>query len=146
MVMIIWTFNHDPALSILTAVTYHITMEYVVKNAVAEVSSTGTVTSDIANLLSGNSGPGIKSSATKQEEAVAIQASIDASKETGFLTGTPQAVLTSGPVSTGAVASIPTEPSGVLDTATTMFAEGDGSGPQPYSPDGLSDLAPAPGN
>lgn len=143
MVLIIWTFNHDPALSIILAVSYFIVMEHVVKNAVKEVSQTGTVTPAIASIL--GAAPPTQPRNDVQAEVGSLQAAVDASKAAGFVTSVPQAVMSSGPVSTGAEAAIPTQPSGVPASATTMIAEGDGGGiPQAYTPDGIASLAEAP--
>ena len=144
MILIIYTFNHDPALSIITAVTYFIVMEHVVKNAVKEASATGVITPAIASILSGGSGPSIKSEPVKQAEAVSLQTAVDASKAAGFVTSVPQAVMSSGPVSTASEAAIPTQPSGVPASATTMIVEGEGGAPEPYTPDGIASLAEAP--
>ena len=145
MVMIIWVFNQDPALAIMTAVTYFITMHWLVKNAVGEVAATGTLSDDIATLLNGGSGLGLKSlGSTMETEKKAMQNAVEAAQSAGFMAGVPQAVSsTSGPINTTSVASIATEPSGVPATDNTMFVEGDGQ-IRPFIPDGVEGLAPAP--
>lgn len=144
MILIIWTFNRDPSLAIIIAVTYFMVMEHVVKNALKEASATGTVSSTIASILSGGPGPSVKSDAAKKADVQSIQSAIEASKAAGFVTSVPQAVMSSGPVSTASEAAIPTQPSGVPASATTMIAEGSGGLPEPYVPDGIASLAEAP--
>ena len=53
-------------------------------------------------------------------------------------------MMSSGPVSTTSEAAIPTQPSGIPASATTMIVEGEGDVPEPYTPDGIASLAEAP--
>ncbi len=142
MFLIIWTFNHDPALSIIIAVSYFMVMEHVLKNAVKEVSATGVVTPAIASILS--SGSSSSGGASTQATVANLQNAVNASKAAGFLTSVPQAVIASGPASSVASdTGMSTRPSGVPATATTMIAEGSG-GIHPYMPDDVASLADAP--
>lgn len=142
MFLIIWTFNHDPALSVIIAVSYFMVMEHVLKNAVKEVSSTGIVTPAIASILSGGASS-TSGNATTQATVANLQNAVNASKAAGFLTSIPQAVTASGPPSIGSDANVSTRPSGVPATATTMFAEGSGD-IEPYMPNDVASLAEAP--
>lgn len=146
MALMLWTANKDPALSLMVAVTWFLTMNYVVKNSLLEVQQTGIVSPDIAITISGGSGPSIKSSSTIQAEASLMQASVDSGKAPGFVTP-PEAVLTSGPVSTGSVAAIPTSPSGNSAANPSMMAitpEGASDVPLAFTPSEIQDLAFAP--
>lgn len=143
MFLIVWTFNHDPALSIIVAVVYFLSLTYLVKNSLAQVQQTGVVTPEIALVISGGNGPSIKSSSVKQQEASLMQSSVDASKSPGYLVS-PEAVL-DGPGSTVASAHIPTTPSGNLAENPSMMASSpDGGVPLAYSSESLSGLASVP--
>lgn len=140
MFLIIWTFNHDPALSVIIAVSYFMVMEHVLKNAVKEVTATGVVTPAIASILSGSSSTG----ASAQVTVANLQNAVDASKAAGFVTSIPQAVTASGPPSIGSDANVSTRPSGVPASATTMIAEGSEGGIEAYMPNEVASLAEAP--
>lgn len=139
MILIIWTYNRDPALSIIIAVSYFMIMEHVMKNAVKEVAATGIITPAIANILSG--GSSLQTSDTQMAAKNDLQNVIGASKAAGFITSVPEAVMSS---SSSVQADAPPQPSGVPATATTMIAEGSGGAPEAYTPDGVASLAEAP--
>ena len=105
MIMIVWIFNKDPGTSIMVAVSYYLTVHYLMKNCLKRVAETGVVTREIALMISGGSGPTIKPASVVQSEAALMQASVNQQRAPGFVT-TPEALLSSGPVSTAAVAAI----------------------------------------
>lgn len=57
MSLIAWLFTKDPTLSILVAVGYYLTISYLTKNSMAEVESTGVVTSNVAQVLEETAAP-----------------------------------------------------------------------------------------
>ena len=142
--LILWTGNKDPALSLVIAVSWLLTMDYFTKNSLKQVASTGNVSQDVSIIISGGGGPSIKSSSQIQAEASLMQAAVTAGKAPGFVTP-PEAVLTSGPTSTGSNASIPTVPSGnAANNPSMMSAEPEGGVPLAFTPDSIQDLAVAP--
>lgn len=145
MIMIVWIFNKDPATSIMVAVSYYLTMHYLMKNSLNSIAQTGVVTPEIALLMSGGSGPTIKPASVVKSEAALMQASVDQARAPGFVT-TPEALLSSGPVSTAATAAIPNVPSGTPANVSSMMASQPGGGeiPLAYTPDDVHDLAVAP--
>lgn len=139
MALIIWVGNHDAILSLLLALSWMLTMNYLTKNAVSEVAETGQVTPDVAVIISGGNGPSISNSVTMKNEAVLMQASVDNIKSSG-----PQAVDAAAPPSTAANAGIASIPSGTPASNPTMMAEKPaGLVPQAFAPDGIHDLAAA---
>jgi len=145
MVLILWSFKKDPATGILIAVCYYLTLHYLVKSGLDSIAQTGVVSPEIALLLTGGSGPTIKPASVVQSEVALMQASVNQARAPGYVT-TPEAVLSSGPVSTGAVASIPTIPSGTPANSSSMMAsDPEGGGvPLAFTPDEVHDLAVAP--
>ncbi len=139
MTMIIWIANKDPAIALLVAVGYFLSMSYLVKNSVAQVQQTGVVTPEIAVVISGGSGPSIKPSSVVNAESSLMQQSVNSSKEKGYVV-TPEAVM-SGPVSTAANAGVPVIPSGNAADDPSMMAHGGGNVPSAFVPDGVHDLA-----
>ncbi|RKO94514.1 hypothetical protein BDK51DRAFT_33568 [Blyttiomyces helicus] len=85
MAMIVWVYNHDPALAILIAVSYFLSINYILKNSLKEIAVTRIVTPEIATTISGGSGPGIKTTSVKHAEAIMMQASVNAAHSPGML-------------------------------------------------------------
>src|SRR5947208_695228 len=74
--LVVWTYSRDPALSVMLATVYFLIMTYLVHNSVAQVKQTGVVTPEIAVLISGGSGLGIKSEQVMQAESHSMQQSV----------------------------------------------------------------------
>lgn len=142
MALIIWIFNHDPALSILSATVFFMLMNYTTKNAVQQAVSTGIVTPEVAVVISGGGGPSIKPKSVMQAEASLMQTSVNKGTESGFITP-PKAMLASGDASTAANAGIPNVPSETPANVSSMMAQSPSSEDVPlaYTPDGVFDLA-----
>jgi hypothetical protein len=145
MAFIIWIANKDPALAVVIAVGYALSMNYFVQNGLQQVSQTGVVSPDVAIVISGGGGPSIKPQSVIQAEAHLMQASVNNAKATGYVTP-PEAVLTSGPPSTSSNAGIPVIPAGQPATNPSMMAVNpEGGVPHAFTPDSVHDLAVAPG-
>jgi hypothetical protein len=143
MIFIIWIFNKDPTVAVLVAVGYYLSIHYLLNAGLQWASQTGIVPQELSSLISGGGGPTIKPSSVIQAEAALMQESLAASKATGYVTP-PEAVV-SGPVSTGAVAGIPTIPSGTAANVPSMMAtDPKGGVPVAFTPDHIYDLAVAP--
>jgi hypothetical protein len=144
MALVVWIWNKDPAVAIMVAVSYFITMHYLMQNGLAEILRTGIVSPEVAIMISGGGGPSLKPSSVIQAEAQLMQASVNNSKSPGFISA-PEALLSSGPVSTTAVAGIPSVPSETKATTASMMATyPEGGMPQAFTPDDIHDLAIAP--
>lgn len=145
MVGIIWIFNKDPATAILVAVSYFLTMHYLMKNSLKQVSQTGVVSPEVTILVSGGGGPTIKPASVIKAEATLMQSSLESKKTHGFTTP-PQALISSGPTaSTGTNAS--TIPSGTSANVSSMMSlepDNEGGVPLAFTPDAVHDLAAAP--
>ena len=144
MTLIIWTFNKDPSISILVAVSYFLIMHNFMEKGMLSIAQTGVVPPEVAIMVSGGGGPGIKPQSIIQAEAALLQSAVSGAIS-GYQT-TPQALLSSGPVSTAANASIPMIPSGTPATNPSMMATQPESGgiPVAFTPDDVHDLAVAP--
>lgn len=77
MSLIVWSYNNDPALSILVAVVYFVSMHYLSKKLTKEAFSTGVVTTDTAAFFSGGSGPGIKTEREMRLDATKLQSVVN---------------------------------------------------------------------
>lgn len=142
--MLVWISNKDPTVAIVCAGVFMLTMHYFTQNAIKHVAQTGVVSPEVAIVISGGSGPSIKSKDVVQAEARLMQASVDASKAAGFVTP-PQATLSSSTSNTIANTSIPNVPSGTPATSTSMMAASPSGGiPTAVTPDHVHDLAKAP--
>ncbi|KAJ3225923.1 hypothetical protein HDU81_007583 [Chytriomyces hyalinus] len=113
-------------------------MDYLVKRSIRSVAASGVVTPEIATLLSGGSGPGIKSSETLASEAVNFQNKVNVSRaegqimlphlhsldlKTGMLTTTlmPTTTATAPAATTpAATTSLETTPAATTAFATTL--------------------------
>lgn len=131
MFFIIWVFNHDPGLAILIAVTYFMSMNYLVQNSVTQVEQTGVVTPEIAILISGGSGPSIKSESVMTAEAHLMQQSVDAAKSAG--SAVVDAVKSAGSIVVNAASS--------AGSTVTQAAQPDS---HPTAESAKSALAPTP--
>lgn len=140
--MIVWINNHDPAIAILVAVVYFMTMSYITKNMLKEVARTGVVTPDVAIVISGGNGPSLKPQRVFDQEARLMQESVSSAISTGYLTA-PQSVVSNSSPNTSASQVISTQPSGTAETGG-MMAEKNVEVPQALVPDFISDLALAP--
>jgi hypothetical protein len=131
MTLIVWSYQHDPALSILVAVVYFLSMRYLSKKLTEDSYSTGIVTAEAATVLSGGSGPSIKSSDDMKIEAQKFQSVVDAAKIPVPVVPTP----TPTPVVVPASVTAPTMKS-TEDHVPQV--------PQAFIPDDVHNLAHAP--
>lgn len=74
MAVIAWVGNHDPALALIIAVVYFMSIKYLTKNALQQVADTGKVSTEVKILISGGSGPSVKPEAVVQMEHAEMQA------------------------------------------------------------------------
>lgn len=88
MALLIWVFNHDPSVATVIAVTYFMLLSHVMQQHVTKIAATGVVTPAAATMLSGGSGPGIKSAAEYATEAAKMTAAAAATKAPGVVTST----------------------------------------------------------
>ena len=112
MMLIIWFFNKDPAVAVLVAVSYYLSIHYLLNKGLQYTAQTGLVPPELSVLVSGGAGPSIKPTSVIQAEAALMQDSVTALRATGFVTP-PEAVV-SGPV--------PTIPSGTPANVSSMMA------------------------
>jgi hypothetical protein len=122
MALIVWVYTSDPALSILIAIMYFTTMTYITKNVVEKLYTDGEVSSELASVISGGDGPGIKTDVDKETDATLIQNSLDITKE---------------PISVEVVADITQQP---IETVT-QSDELPQPPPMAFMPDDSFDLA-----
>ena len=142
MALIIWVANKDPAMAILIAVAYFVSMSYLVKNGVDIAKKAGYITSELSAVISGASGPSVKPTSLVNAEAAIMQQSVS-SKTSGMIPDssmipssetskkdyavTPEAVI-SGPSSRASVAGVPSIPSGNLASNPSMMASDSNKG------------------
>lgn len=74
--LVLWIANRDPALSVMIATVFFVSLSYATKNAVTQVVTTGKVTPEVAVIISGGSGPSIKPAGVVQQEARIISESV----------------------------------------------------------------------
>ena len=99
MSLIAWVGNHDPALALIIAVVYFMSIKHLTKNALQQVSDTGAVSNEVSILISGGSGPSIKPEAVSQMEHAQMQAIVaeGLQKAANFIAPSPAPVAPVAP-------------------------------------------------
>lgn len=147
MSLIAWNANRDPALSIILAAVYCLSLYYATNKALTQVATTGQVTPEVTVVVSGGSGPSIKPASAVVVEEQQIKAVVAVAQQEAKAAASSQAApsfkvvpqATMSPVSGAGAGSaglalpvLPRVPSGVPISETALSPASTSSVPQAF--------------